>query len=362
MVIGIGKFHRSAFFHGFLVGLGKQHDLGGGGLTATTAAGWDINARDLRTALVGQCKADATLVIAHFRAHAEHGTSFHLLEFGGDSLVLDGIGTVGIQALVHLQLVNSQIHVTLAVGNFLLAVHRQTLHRSGTAEVLPARLLFPARQACAHKLFGLPFTLRNFIGDATALVTVFLIHSRNRRGKDIITVLQRNFRRHVIRVTAAARTTRNINGGNLHPGLPQQGELHRVILLVRDGRHATDQTVVHTSSGILCLFCSRGCRCRGGIRSFSSLIGGTGRIRRRARSFIRQSRSIVRFRSRRIRRGSGVISRFTQKGERSTHQLTATKSRETFDIVKGADLHKFVNALAFGLDGVQDILLELILF
>lgn len=88
---------------------------------------------------------------------------------------------------------------------------------------------------------------------------------------------------------------------------------------------------------------------RGGICSFSSLIGGTGRIRRHTRSFIRQSRSIIRFRGRRIRRGSGIIGRFTQKGERSTHQLTAAKGGETFDIVKGADLHKFINALALGL-------------
>lgn len=88
---------------------------------------------------------------------------------------------------------------------------------------------------------------------------------------------------------------------------------------------------------------------RGGICSFSSLIGGTGRIRRHTRSFIRQSRSIIRFRGRRIRRGSGIIGRFTQKGKRSTHQLTAAKGGETFDIVKGADLHKFINALALGL-------------
>ena len=356
VVIGIGKFHRSAFLHGFLVGLGKQHDLGGGGLTAATAAGRDVNARDLRPALVGQRKADTALVVAHFRAHAEHGTGFHLLEFGGDGLVLDGIGTVSIQALVHFQLVDGQIHVALAVGNFLLAVHRQAFHRSGTAEVLPARLLLPARQTCPHELFGLPFALRDFIGDATTLVTVFLIHGTNRGGKDIITALQRDFRRHIIRVTATARTTGNINGGNLRPGLPQQGEFHRVVLLIRDGRHATDQTIVHTGGGILRLFRSRGCRCRSGICSFSSLIGGTGRIRRHTRSFIRQSRSIIRFRGRRIRRGSGIIGRFTQKGKRSTHQLTAAKGGETFDIVKGADLHKFINALALGLDSVQDLL------
>jgi hypothetical protein len=196
----------------------------------------------------------------------------------------------------------------------------------------------------------------HFIGDATALVTVFLIHGTDRGGKDIITALQRDFRRHIIRVTATARTTGNINGGNLRPGLPQQGEFHRVVLLIRDGRHATDQTVVHTGGGILRLFRSRGCRCRGGICSFSSLIGGTGRIRRHTRSFIRQSRSIIRFRGRRIRRGSGIIGRFTQKGKRSTHQLTAAKGGETFDIVKGADLHKFINALALGLDSVQDLL------
>ena len=39
-----------------------------------------------------------------------------------------------------------------------------------------------------------------------------------------------------------------------------------------------------------------------------------------------------------------------------TFKLTAAKGGETFDIVKGADLHKFINALALGLDSVQDLL------
>ena len=191
VVVAPREFHAPALLDSRVVHRCAQDDPCGGSITATASAACrEIDGHHLRAALVGQRQANGALVIAKLGVRAEDGVSLQFGQLRRHRRVLHGVRAFGVQALVHLQFVNGQIHVALAVGNFLLAVHRQALHRSGSAKVLPACGLFPCRQACAYELFRLPLALGDLIGDATALATPFFFHGNNGRRQGIVAALQ----------------------------------------------------------------------------------------------------------------------------------------------------------------------------
>ena len=335
VVVAPREFHAAALLDGRVVHRRAQDDPCGGSVTAAASAACrEIDGHHLRAALVGQRQAHGTLVVAQLGVRAENGVSLQFGQFRRHRRVLHGVGAVRVQALVHLHLVNGQAHVPLRVGILFFTVHRQALHRARAAEVLPRARVFPRRQARAGEPFRLPPPLRHLVGDAAALVAVFLIHRHDGRRQGVVAALQRNLLRHVVRVATAARATGNDDGGDFLSGLPQQGEFHRVVLPVRNGRHAAHQAAFHSVGGILCL-------CGGFIGSIGSGLCHAGLLVCRGRGAASGARGfrgigcrIVRFRGRGVGCGSGVRGRFAQKGKRGAHQLGTTQRREALDVVQ----------------------------
>ena len=363
VVIGIGQEDKVALLDGGLVHASAQDDLRGTALAASTAtAGGDVETGHLDTAFVLQAHVDGGLVIAQFGGAVEDGVRFHLAQFHRHGAVLDRVRAFGVQALVNLHLIDGQAHVALRVRGLLLAVHRQALHRAGTAEVLPACGLFPCRQARAGELFRLPLALGNLIGDATALIPVFLIHGSDGRLKGIVAALQGNLLRHVVRIAPAACTAGNIGGGDFLTVTAQEGQLHRVVLLVRDGRHTTHQTAVNCGGGILCLLCGGSGRTGSGVRGFSGLVCSTGGIRSGPGSISGGGRGIGGFRGGSVGCDSSVLRGFSQQRNRCKHDILTPHRRKTLDVVQRGDLNQFIDTLALRLDGVQDVLLQFVLF
>ena len=194
-----------AFLDDGLVCFCRQHDFGGGGFSATAAFSCRyVQTYDLRTTLVGQRHTHGALVIAQFGTAAEYGVGFDLCKFGGHGRVLHRIGGVRVQALVHLCLVDGEVHVARAVKRLFLSVYRNALHVARTAEVLPARHLFPTVKARADELFGLPLALCRLVGDAASLGTFLLLHGNNGGRQCVVTTLKRDFLCHVAGVSATA--------------------------------------------------------------------------------------------------------------------------------------------------------------
>ena len=363
VVIGIGKPYSVTLFDGGLVHVRAQNDFRGAALpTATATAGGDVETGHLDTAFVLQAHVDGGLVITQFGGTVEDGTGFHLAQFRRHGAVLDRVRAFGVQALVHLHLLDGQAHVALRVRDLLLTVHRQALHRAGTAEVLPACGLFPCRQACTYKLFRLPSALRGLVGDATALVPVFHVYGGDGRLQGIVTVLQGNLLRHVVRVAAAPRTAGNVGGGDCLPVTAQDGQFHRVVLLVRDGCHATHQAAVHGCGGILRLLGGGGGRTGSGIGGFSGPVCGTGGVRRGLGRIGGAGRGIIGLRGGSVSHRRRVLRGFPEQRHRRKHDLLAAHRRKALDIVQRGDLGQFIDTLALRLDGVQDVLLQFVLF
>ena len=363
MVVGIGQPYRVAFLDGGPVNTCAKHYLRRAALTAATAAsGRDVETGHLDTAFVLQAHVDGGLVVAQFGGAVEDGIRFHLAQLRRHGTVLDRVRAFGVQALVNLQLIDGQAHVALRIGDLLLAVHRQALHRAGPAEILPTRGLFPALHARAGELFRLPSALRNLVGDATALVPVFHVYGGDGRLQGIVAVFQGNLLRHVVRVAAATRTAGNVGGGDCLPVTAQDGQFHRVVLLVRDGCHATHQAAVHGCGGILRLLGGGGGRTGSGIGGFSGPVCGTGGVRRGLGRIGGAGRGIIGLRGGSVSHRRRVLRGFPEQRHRRKHDLLAAHRRKALDIVQRGDLGQFIDTLALRLDGVQDVLLQFVLF
>ena len=194
-----------AFLDDGLVCLRRQHDFGSGGVSATAAFSCRyVQTYDLCAALVGQRHTHGALVIAQLGTAAEYGVGFDLCKFGGHCRVLHRIGGVRVQALVHLYLVDGDVYVSGVVYRLFLSVYRNALHVARTAEVLPARHLFPTVKARADELFGLPLALCRLVGDAASLGTFLLLHGNNGGRQCVVTTLKRDFLCHVAGVSATA--------------------------------------------------------------------------------------------------------------------------------------------------------------
>ena len=363
VVVGIGQPYRVAFLDGGPVNTCAKHYLRRAALTAATAAsGRDVETGHLDTAFVLQAHVDGGLVVAQFGGAVEDGIRFHLAQLRRHGTVLDRVRAFGVQALVNLQLIDGQAHVALRIGDLLLAVHRQALHRAGPAEILPTRGLFPALHARAGELFRLPSALRNLVGDATALVPVFHVYGGDGRLQGIVAVFQGNLLRHVVRVAAATRTAGNVGGGDCLPITAQDGQFHRVVLLVRDGCHATHQAAVHGCGGILRLLGGGGGRTGSGIGGFSGPVCGTGGVRRGLGRIGGAGRGIIGLRGGSVSHRRRVLRGFPEQRHRRKHDLLAAHRRKALDIVQRGDLGQFIDTLALRLDGVQDVLLQFVLF
>ena len=194
-----------AFLDDGLVSLCRQHDFGGGGVSATAAFSCRyVQTYDLRTAFVGQRHTHGALVIAKFGTAAKYGVGFDLRKFGGHGRILHRIGGVRVQALVHLYLVDGDVYVSGVVYRLFLSVYRNALHVARTAEVLPARRLFPTVKARADELLGLPFALCRLVGDAASLGAFLLLHGNDGGRQCVVTALRRYFLCHVTGVSATA--------------------------------------------------------------------------------------------------------------------------------------------------------------
>ena len=191
MVVAPGQHTGTALLYDGLAHARTQHNLGCGSVStsATSAAGWYVNAGYLRATFVLQAQGHSTLVLAQFRVHVKDGTGFYLADLRGNRAVLYRVRARGIEAGVNFHLVYRQGDVALGIGVHSLTVQRHALDRATTAKIVPAAGTLPTVQVGTDKLLRHPFALAYLEGYTGTLHALLFLHRCNGGGKGVVAFL-----------------------------------------------------------------------------------------------------------------------------------------------------------------------------
>ena len=261
MVVGVGQPHRVSLLDDRAVDRGAQHDLRRGALTAASAAsGRKVYRGDLRAALVRERQMYARLVVAQVGRHVEDRIRIDLVQATRDGGVLHRIRRLRIQRLIDRR--HGDIDIAVAVGTHLrAAVHRDAPHTA--AELPPLRRIGPILQRGADELVALPlFVADGERQDQTARLCFLPLDGGKSRCKRIVTVVERQQRRHVVYVSRTRAAAEPFPKRLVRPVVERRSDELARLPLGRIDTVGDDQTLLAIGDAVvefLCLQCCQRC-------------------------------------------------------------------------------------------------------